>query len=84
MLYTTSCDKVCQCLATGRWFSPGAPVSSNNKTDCHDIADILLKMTLNTITLTSCITVQTISGEMTSVLALSVVNHGFDPQSGKT
>jgi hypothetical protein len=36
---------------TGRWFSPGTPVSSTNKTDHHDIAEILLKMALNTITL---------------------------------
>jgi hypothetical protein len=28
-------------------FSPGPPVSSNNKTDRHDIAEILLKVTLN-------------------------------------
>jgi len=27
-------------------------VSSTNKTDCHDIAKILLKVALNTITLT--------------------------------
>ena len=40
---------VCSWLATGRWFSP---ISSNNKTDCHDIAEILLKVALNTITLT--------------------------------
>jgi hypothetical protein len=33
------------------WFSPGNPVSSNKKTDRHDIAEILLKMSLNTITL---------------------------------
>jgi hypothetical protein len=32
--------------ATGRWFSP---VSSTNKTACHDIAEILLKVALNTI-----------------------------------
>jgi hypothetical protein len=32
---TTLCDKVCQWLATGRWFSPGLPVSSTNKTDCQ-------------------------------------------------
>jgi hypothetical protein len=31
-----------------RWFSPGPPVSSTNKTDRHDIAEILLKMALNT------------------------------------
>ena len=29
---TTWCDKVCQWLATGRWFSPSPPVSSTNKT----------------------------------------------------
>jgi hypothetical protein len=35
--------------ATGRWFSPDPPVSSTNKTDRHDIAELLLKMVLNTI-----------------------------------
>jgi hypothetical protein len=25
------------------WFSPGTPVSSTNKTDCHNITEILLK-----------------------------------------
>jgi len=34
------------------WFSPGIPVSSTNKTDCHDISEILLNVALNTITLT--------------------------------
>jgi hypothetical protein len=33
----------------GRWFSPGAPVSSTNKTDRHDVTEILLKGALNTI-----------------------------------
>jgi hypothetical protein len=37
--------------ATGRWFSPGTPVSSTNKTDRHDITEILLKVAFNTITL---------------------------------
>jgi hypothetical protein len=37
-------DKVCQRLATCRWFSLGPPVSSTNKTDCNDIAVILLKV----------------------------------------
>jgi hypothetical protein len=36
-------------IATGRWFSPGPPVSYTNKTDCHDITEILLKVALNTI-----------------------------------
>ena len=32
-----------------RWFSPGPPVSSTNKTDRHDITEILLKVALSTI-----------------------------------
>ena len=46
------CDKVCQSLVAGRWISPGTPVSSTNKTDLHDITEILLKVALKTITLT--------------------------------
>ena len=46
---TTLCDQVCQWLATARWFSPGPPVSSTNKTDRHNITEILLKVALNTI-----------------------------------
>jgi hypothetical protein len=46
ILYTTLCDKVCQWLATGQWFSLGAPVSSTNKTDRHDITETLLKVAL--------------------------------------
>ena len=52
VLDTTISHKVCQWLAAGRWFSPGTPVSSINKTDRHDIAEILLKVALNTMTLT--------------------------------
>ena len=37
----TLCDKVCQSLATGRWFSPGILVSSTIKTDRY--ITILLK-----------------------------------------
>ena len=33
-------------------FSVGTPISSNNNTDRHDIAEILLKVALHTITLT--------------------------------
>ena len=50
--YTTLCNKVSQWLVTGRWFSPGTPVSSTNKTDRHNIADIFLKVAFNIITLT--------------------------------
>ena len=45
---TTICDNMCHWLATDRWFSPGPPVSSTKKSYLHDIADILLKETLNT------------------------------------
>ena len=38
-----------QWLATGRWFSPDTPVSSTNKTDHHDITEILLKVALSNI-----------------------------------
>jgi hypothetical protein len=43
VLDTTLCDKVCQWLVAGRWFSPGTLVSSTNKTDCHDITEILFE-----------------------------------------
>ena len=46
---TTICDKACQWLATSRWFPPGPPVSSTNKTDHHDITEILLKVALKII-----------------------------------
>jgi hypothetical protein len=52
VLNTKLCDKVCQWLATGRWFSPCTLVSSTNKSDRHDITEILLKVALNTITIT--------------------------------
>jgi hypothetical protein len=38
-------DKVYQLLAHGQWFSPA---SSTTKTGRHDIAEILLKVALNT------------------------------------
>jgi hypothetical protein len=38
-------DKVYQLLAHGRWFSPA---SSTTNTGRHDIAEILLKVALNT------------------------------------
>jgi hypothetical protein len=34
---TTFCDRVCQWLVTGQWFSLGTLVSSTNKTDHHYI-----------------------------------------------
>jgi hypothetical protein len=41
-------DKVYQLLAHGRWFSQGTPASCTSKKGCHDLAEILLKMALNT------------------------------------
>ena len=48
VLYTTLCDKVCQVSV----FFPGTPVTSTNKTDRRNIAEILLKVGLNTTALT--------------------------------
>ena len=45
---------LCQWLAAGLWFSPGTPVSSTNKTDHHNITEILLKVALNTINPNPC------------------------------
>jgi len=50
---------VIKCLVAGCWFSPGSPFSSTNKIDLHNITDILLKVMLNTITLTPFPTVST-------------------------
>ena len=50
VLDTTLCDKVCQWLATGQWFSSGTPFSSTIKIDCDKITEILSKVALNTIT----------------------------------
>ena len=49
VLDTTLCGKVCQWLAAVLWFFPDTPVSSTNKTDCHDITEILLKVASSTI-----------------------------------
>ena len=46
---STLCDKVCQLLATGQWFTTDTPVSSTNKTDRQDVTEILLKVALSTI-----------------------------------
>jgi hypothetical protein len=37
------------CLPTGWWLFLATLVSSTNKTDSHDIAEILVKMVLSTI-----------------------------------
>jgi hypothetical protein len=42
-------------LARGRLFYPGTPASSTTKADRHDIAEILLKVALNTKNQSLCI-----------------------------
>ena len=39
----TSLRRVCQWLEAGRWFSPGTPVSSINKTDHYNITEIFVE-----------------------------------------
>jgi hypothetical protein len=46
-------DEVCQWFTAGRWFTPGTLVSSTNKTDRHEITEILLKVVLNIVTETN-------------------------------
>jgi hypothetical protein len=48
-LLAAAIDKIYQLLAHGQWFSWGTPASSTTKTGHHDIAEILLKVALNTI-----------------------------------
>ena len=47
-------DKAYQLLAHGRLLSPGTPASSTTKTGQNYIAEILLKMTLNTTNQIKC------------------------------
>jgi hypothetical protein len=49
---TTLSDKVCQLLAAGWWFSQGFSGFPTNTTDRCDITEVLLKVVLNTTTLT--------------------------------
>ena len=46
---TAASYKIYQLLARGRWFSPGTPAYSTTNNGRHDIAEILLKVALNTI-----------------------------------
>jgi hypothetical protein len=51
--------KVCHWHVTSPWFSLGPSISSSNKTDHHEITEILLKVALNTIKQTKHMTRQT-------------------------
>ena len=59
VLDTTLCDRVCQWLVIGCCISPGTLVSSINKTDRHDIIEIILKVVLNTIMLLIVMSIRT-------------------------
>jgi hypothetical protein len=74
-------DKVYQLLADGRWFSPGTPASSTTTTGRHDIAEILLKVALNTINqIKSNVVSNRIGGVVVRVLASSAVDRGLEPR----
>ena len=64
VLDSTLCDKVCQWLAIGRWFSPYTKVSSTSKADHHNITEILLKVAWNTIALFNSLLYQMIQLKM--------------------
>jgi len=63
-----TCDKVYQLLAHGRWFSPCIPASSTTKFGRHDIAEILLKVALNT------------KNQIKSTMRLLFVEDAFDKE----
>ena len=72
---TTLCDKVCQWLAASQWFSLRTQISSTNKTDRHDITEILLKVALITITLNSIFYISSYSGN--DVFQLELMRHAY-------
>jgi hypothetical protein len=57
-------------LAHSWWFSPGTPASSTIKTDHHDIAEILLKVALNTNNQIKIITINSIQEMPLTLLQL--------------
>jgi len=72
------------------WFSLGIPVSSTNKTDCHDITEILLKVALNTIIsnltfincimTTRCLEKWTLKSWWTLVFQLNLLNYYWNAE----
>jgi len=73
---TTLCDKVCQWLAIGWWFSPGTPVSSTNITDRPNLTEILLKVMLNTNNQTTPISRCTNILDTTTIIHLTCIGLG--------
>jgi len=74
VLDTTLCDKVCQSLEAGLWVFLGTAVFSTNKTDRHDITEILLKVALNTIILTLSYSVKYIVSILTHIRTNKITN----------
>ena len=73
-----SINIICQWLATGWWFSSGTLVSSTNKTDHHDVVEILLKVALNTISQTNRLYIWILKS-LTDVLYSVTRNHKQNP-----
>ena len=69
------CDKYCQRLAAGWGFSLDTPDSSTNKYDHHDITEILLNVSLSTITLIQVLTVCSLAPWEQFLLAISWRDH---------
>jgi hypothetical protein len=63
--------------ATGRWFSPGTTVFSTNKTNRHDITELLLKVALNTINQTKPNQTKSSLNTFISVLITSLASSNF-------
>jgi len=61
----------------GLWFSLGTTVSSTNKTDCHNITEILLKVALNTINLNLKPFWDLLNAPLANILALHPIGKMF-------
>jgi hypothetical protein len=62
--------KIPQGQSESVWFSPDTPVSSTNRTDRRHIAEIVLRVALNTITLTPYSTLMTMTYPFLFLLSL--------------
>ena len=67
----------------GRWFSPGTPVSSTNKTDRYDITETLLKVALNTTPLTQYVILRIITCQVNNK-RYRILGHPKNGQSRET
>ena len=74
--FNTLSDKVCQWPSTVCWYSLCTLVSSTIKTDSHDITEILLKVVLNTITLSNPLHIFFWGRGITTILLWNII-HGM-------